>query len=170
MPIPRELLTFGIFVPGTPQPAGSKKAIPVFNRATRKFATAANGRPIVSVVDDAKHSRAWKSHVSAMAADGMGDSAPFDRPLELRVAFVMPRPKSHFGSRKGAPYLKPTAPEWHTAKPDATKLLRAVEDALTGIVWRDDSCVAAQHVTKRYGEKPGARIEIRPLQKQESPR
>jgi Holliday junction resolvase RusA-like endonuclease len=39
-----------------------------------------------------------------------------------------------------------------TVKPDLTKLLRAVEDALTGVVWRDDSQIIHQVVNKEYAD------------------
>ena len=47
----------------------------------------------------------------------------------------------------------------------ATKLIRAVEDALTGIVWRDDAQVAVQKVAKVYGDEPqGAVITIEEIE------
>lgn len=153
---------FSLFVPGIPSPAGSKKAVPVFNKYTRKFVTAANGRPIVAVMDAAKGSRAWKDRISALAVDHW-KSAPLDEPLSLLLVFTMARPKAHFGKRKGAPYLKDDAPRWHVGAPDTTKLTRAVEDALNGLVWRDDSRVVKQQACKQYGDAPGVRIEVRRL-------
>jgi Holliday junction resolvase RusA-like endonuclease len=47
---------------------------------------------------------------------------------------------------------------WHTGKPDADNILKAVCDALNGIVWHDDSQVAFARVLKQYGEE--ARLEI----------
>jgi Holliday junction resolvase RusA-like endonuclease len=38
--------------------------------------------------------------------------------------------------------------------PDATKLLRGLEDALTGVVWHDDAQIVSQHVEKRYALGP----------------
>ena len=154
----RAFTTF--FVPGTPAPAGSKNAIPIFNRHTGQYVRAANGRPVVAVVDAAKKSRPWKTLISAMAAD-VWNQPPLDEPIELALTFTMPRPKGHFGSRKGEPVLKESAPTWHTSAPDTTKLVRAVEDALNGVVWKDDSRVVKQSAEKRYGDRPGVLIEIR---------
>jgi predicted short-subunit dehydrogenase-like oxidoreductase (DUF2520 family) len=39
------------------------------------------------------------------------------------------------------------------------KLARGVEDALTGIVWRDDAQIVVEHLEKRYGSP--ARCEVR---------
>jgi Holliday junction resolvase RusA-like endonuclease len=50
-----------------------------------------------------------------------------------------------------------------TNPPDATKLLRSTEDALTGIVWKDDKLIVDQLVSKNYqrpGIYPGAKITV----------
>jgi Holliday junction resolvase RusA-like endonuclease len=42
-------------------------------------------------------------------------------------------------------------------------MLRAVEDAMTGIAWIDDAQIVRQVVTKRYAEgadKPGALVTV----------
>jgi Holliday junction resolvase RusA-like endonuclease len=79
------------------------------------------------------------------------------------VTFLMPRPKGHFRTGKRAHILREAAPLYHTSKPDATKLLRATEDALTGILWHDDAQIAMQIVKKRYtSSNPGAEIKILP--------
>jgi Holliday junction resolvase RusA-like endonuclease len=81
-------------------------------------------------------------------------------PLGLAVVFNITRPKGHFGTGRNAGALKDSAPYWPTVKPDATKLLRGLEDALTGVVWRDDAQVVEQAVTKRYAEREGARVVV----------
>ncbi len=45
-------------------------------------------------------------------------------------------------------------------KPDATKLVRALEDALTRIVWKDDAQVVTQVVHKRFGEPERAEVYV----------
>jgi len=49
----------------------------------------------------------------------------------------------------------------HTTKPDATNVCKAIEDALNGVVWNDDSQIIAPHPVKLYSEKPGIRIYAR---------
>lgn len=83
-------------------------------------------------------------------------------PLELHVTFYFPRPKSHYRTGRLAGVLKDAAPDFHTAKPDADKLLRAIGDALTGLVCRDDSQFATVRADKLYGE-PRAEITVREL-------
>jgi Holliday junction resolvase RusA-like endonuclease len=75
--------------------------------------------------------------------------------------FIMPRPKGHYRSGKHAGEVKDGAPPYPAVKPDAGKLARGTEDALTGIVWRDDSQIVTEVLTKRYGPQAGCRIRVR---------
>lgn len=127
---------------GTPAPAGSKRGF--YN---------ANARRVIITDDNAK-SRPWKALVSDAAIEATGAGPLLTGPLELVVRFYMPRPKGHQGARG----LRPSAPSHPAVKPDTTKLLRAVEDALTGLVYKDDAQICEQHVFKAYGEP--ARCEI----------
>lgn len=129
---------------GVAQPAGSKRA-----------GQTKTGRLFVR--DDAKKSRPWKSEVSAAAVDAMSSSELLAGPLELEVVFTVPRPKGHFGARG----LRPSAPAYPAVRPDVTKLLRAVEDACTGIVWRDDAQVVEQYARKQYGEPAAVTVTVR---------
>lgn len=142
-------LTF--FVPGVAKPAGSK----------RGFYAPKLGR--VLIVDDCKKSRDWKGDVKYAAMQAMAGRAPVAHAVMLTVSFAMPRPKSHYRTGRHAGSLRPDAPKWCTTKPDATKLLRCVEDAMTGVVWRDDAQVCFQIVEKKYDENPGAAIDVEPI-------
>jgi crossover junction endodeoxyribonuclease RusA len=74
----------------------------------------------------------------------------------------MPRPKSHFRTGSRAGELRETAARYPVTKPDRTKLLRALEDALTDAgVWRDDTQVVSGDVSKRYATRePNAHVVI----------
>lgn len=128
---------------GMAQPAGSKTA-----------GVTKSGKTFVR--DSAKKSRPWKTEVARTAAEAMDGAALLDGPLALTVMFFVPRPKGHFGARG----LRPSAPEYPTVRPDVTKLLRAVEDAVTGIVWRDDAQVVHQTAFKAYGEPARATVTV----------
>jgi Holliday junction resolvase RusA-like endonuclease len=82
-------------------------------------------------------------------------------PLRVDLTFYFPRPKSHFRSNGE---LKPTAPVWHTAKPDRDNSDKAVLDALTDLgLWGDDKQVCDGRVRKLYcppGCSPGCEIVI----------
>lgn len=135
------------FVPGIPRPGGSKTT--GFNKKTgKRFVRDAN-----------KHTKPWKQQVSYFA-EQYYDGPLLNGALKLDIVFIMPRPKHHYGTGRNAGILKPSAPRYHTTEPDSTKLTRSTEDALKGIIWRDDSLVAKQSIEKIYGEKPGAEIKI----------
>lgn len=142
-------VAFTVF--GVAAPAGSKKAFT--NRKT--------GRPIIT--DDSKRSRPWKLEVAQAAGIAMGPRQLLQGPLELHVRFYQPRPKAHFGTGRNEHIVKPTAPLFPTTKPDTTKLVRAVEDAMTAIVWRDDAQITVQHAEKHYGEPARAVIAVAPI-------
>jgi Holliday junction resolvase RusA-like endonuclease len=134
---------------GHPQPAGSKTA----------FQHPKTGRIIVK--DAAKNSRPWKQQVAGAAANDMElrGLEMFDGPLRVELAFVLARPKGHFGTGRNAHVLRPSAPVFPVTRPDVDKLSRAVLDALTGVVWRDDAQVVVKTARKAYGAPE--RVEIR---------
>ncbi len=145
------------FVSGLPQPAGSKRAFAL------KKGGAYTGRVVVS--DDNPKSRGWKDTVAASALEAyQGYANLLDCPIRLTVEFRFFRPASHFGTGKNADKLRDGSPRYPTVRPDCTKCLRAIEDALTSVIWRDDSLIVDQVVTKRYADKPGAWIEIEALE------
>ncbi len=74
-------------------------------------------------------------------------------PIKLDALFLYPRPKTHYGRKGGAPYLKSTAPAWKTSAPDADKLLRSILDSLTGIAYSDDAQVAQVSGAKGFTEE-----------------
>lgn len=149
-----------MFVEGKPEPAGSKRAIPVFNRGTGKFVHDAKGRPIISVVDDNPKAAAWKKLV-ALSARLNWKFKPLEEPVELFLVFTVARPLYHFGRRGGLPYLRDDAPAWPMVKPDALKLARAIEDALTGVCYVDDALIVDGHQRKVYGATQGVSILLR---------
>ena len=101
----------------------------------------------------------WKSCVAVAAQPHRGRFG-MSGPLGVEIVFTFPRPKTHY--RKAG--LRPEAPLWHVAKPDADNAAKAVLDALTQIgVWDDDALVASLRVEKKYGGRPGAFIAIEPL-------
>ena len=141
-----------IKVEGAPCPAGSKTAF-----AIRKGGVL-TGK--VAVVDANRNSREWKNTVAA-AARKQYTGKLLEFALRVKFAFRMQRPKGH-SNTKG---LRPDAPEFHIIRPDVTKLIRAAEDALTGIVWEDDAQIVQQAASKDYcleGENPGVTIFISP--------
>lgn len=112
------------------------------------------------------NTKPWRQAVAAEAmttrtAFHDGAHLPFPSgPLAVHADLLFPRPKSHYGTGRNASRLKETAPDWHTSPPDADKLARALGDAMTGIVFRDDSQVACWTICKHYGEPARAEITV----------
>lgn len=140
------------FVAGHPQPGGSKRGFAIRQPG---------GRVRVAIVEDAKRNKPWRSSVAMVASQAMTGS-PLAGPISVDVVFRVARPKGHFGSGRNAGTVRPSAPMHPTTKPDATKLWRAAEDALTGIVWRDDAQIVRQTVEKRYADAgpPGVFVRV----------
>lgn len=133
---------------GKPQPGGSKRA----------FRNPASGR--VHVTDANRNAKPWQAEVRSAAVEAMQAPLPdglpslIDAPLAVSMAFYVARPKAHYGARG----LRPSAPARPATRPDVLKLARAVEDALTGIVWRDDALIVDERLIKVYGEPE--RVEV----------
>ena len=108
------------------------------------------------VRDSSKRARPWKENVAQRAGEAMGTRAMLTGPLTFGVTFTVARPLSHYGKRG----LLPSAPRYPAKRPDITKLLRAVEDALTGVVWRDDAQVVEQTAVKVFGEPERCEIHV----------
>ena len=137
-------------VPGVPAPGGSKRAFT--NPRTNK----------IVVMDDAKNNKGWRERVAVFANQAMKGKPPLEGPLQVVVIFAMTRPRSHYGTGRNSDRLKPWAEKaMPIGRPDATKLFRALEDALTGIVWKDDAQVVRQVISKVYADLgPVAEVSV----------
>lgn len=106
---------------------------------------------------EAKHPvHGFKLELKAAAADLMeGELA--DCPVTMKCVFLMPRPQRMIWKKRPMPR------EPYTAKPDTDNLVKAVKDALTGIVYRDDSLIWREESEKLYAagdERPQTIIEL----------
>ena len=141
-----------IWVPGIPKPGGSKTP-----------GVAKSGK--IYLRPACKGVKAWMETVALSAMMQHGTLPPLPGPLIASLRFHMPRPKSHF--RANGRELSKKAPLHHTYKPDFTKLVRATEDALKGILWEDDSQIIEQGGGKQWAsgsfrfQQPGVSIGVR---------
>ena len=149
--------TIRIVVYGKAEPAGSKRAF-ALRRRDGSIVTRANGVPIINVTDDNKKSRGFKQDVAA-AARAVYDGPLLDGALDVLMIFFRSRLKGHLRTDGS---VKPSAMDAKPiSKPDVLKLARGVEDALTGVVWRDDAQIVDERIRKVYGEPARVEIEIR---------
>lgn len=113
---------------GAPVPKGSLRA----------FVPKGHTRPILT--HDSPRTRPWQQAIVAAAVEALDrDPTVFlEGPVQLSVTFFLPRPKS---AKRGA---QPTK------KPDVGKLVRTVEDALTGVLYYDDAQITTEVGRKVY--------------------
>ena len=137
-----EPIVFTIY--GKPETAGSKRGFAMRRR---------DGSSFVTIVDDNPKSRDWKNAVSSAAHEHYKGNL-LNCPINLHLVFYVPRPQGHYGKRG----VRASAPSYPATRPDVLKLARAVEDALTGIVYRDDSQIVTETLMKRFGEP--SRVEV----------
>jgi crossover junction endodeoxyribonuclease RusA len=103
--------------------------------------------PIITA--DNRKTKPWRNQIALAATKAMQGHSPTFAPVHVHCYFCFVRPKT----------LNKSITQ-KTTRPDVDKLLRAVLDALTGIVYVDDSQVTAILGTKEFGPEPGVVIEV----------
>jgi len=133
-----------LWVPGVPQPQGSKRIF---------------GGRLVEGND--RTLRPYRANIAGEARAKFGREPVRDVALDVTLGFMFERPRSHYGTGRNAHEIKPSAPAYKSTRPDLDKLVRAVLDSLTGIVFAEDSQVARLSAWKDYGPAGVAiRVEI----------
>lgn len=126
-------------VSGLPMPKGSFTRMP--NGAMLPAGTTESRKKVAN----------WRTDIRTAASEAMGDLQPSRNAIKIMVEFRLPYPKS---------IIRKWQFGWwpNTKQPDIDKLLRMLFDALTGIVWVDDSQVTHVMCNKFYAwnDKPGA--------------
>lgn len=148
---------------GNPAPKGSMRA--AGNRVIP------GGSP-----QNAANLRSWESAVREGARSALMVNTPstisssaimfMGVPIRFTATFRMVRLMSHFAKKgEDAGRVLPSAPKYPVGRPDMDKLLRTTLDALTKLVFDDDSRVAETLMRKVYAApgKEGAWILIEEL-------
>jgi Holliday junction resolvase RusA-like endonuclease len=107
--------------------------------------------PHGGIIHSSKKLMPWRELVAWQAQEAWQEK-PADCPVALHLLFKFSRPKGHYGTGKNSMVLKPSSPARHIKKPDLDKLIRAIEDALDGVIYVDDSRVDEVHARKEYCE------------------
>jgi Holliday junction resolvase RusA-like endonuclease len=147
-------ITFTVY--GIAQPAGSKTAGVIYGRDDKPVTK--NGRVITTVRDANPKSKDWKTVVAYTARQSYR-SPLLEGPIRFTMTAYRLRPGGHFSKTTGAMSKDGRETPYPVSKPDLLKLARGIEDALTGIIWRDDSQIVDEVLFKRWGEP--ARIEVK---------
>jgi len=132
-----DVLSFVVL--GRPRPKGSAR--PIKTKDGRIFMQAPS------------QSTEWQNSVAEVAHRSC-NGRPHEGAVQLFLSCYFERPKGHYGTGRNRAKLRPSAPPYPTTRStgDASKLARAIEDALTGIVYRDDSQIVDEHVIVRWTE------------------
>ncbi len=143
------MTTISYCIPGEPIPQGSMQGFVYRDKVT--------GKHRALVVPDNKRTKPWKKEASkcaavAMRQAGLREPFPANCPVRVIVKFVFNKP----ASTKASVVDK-------TTRPDIDKLLRALYDSLTGIVFVDDSQITGGGQDKLFGfpERTEVTLEIR---------
>jgi crossover junction endodeoxyribonuclease RusA len=146
--------SISFFVSGEPIPQGSSKGFPVKR---------ANGAMGVAITHANPKTMDWRRRIADEAQrrnDEVFEGDRFFRPknknhlgdgVRVVCTFYMHRPKN---AKAGS---------YPSVYPDVDKLARAVLDALTDVLWDDDSQVIVLMVRKQYqkeGEGPGVNVLV----------
>ena len=133
---PKRKVSFTVI--GTPQPQGSSRA----------FVPKGWKRAIIT--SDNSKLKPWRQEIAGTAQIAMSESKIGlleDVPLCVEASFFFGKPKS---AKKSLRHK--------ITKPDIDKLLRGLCDALSGIVFRDDSQIVRCIVSKGFGIP--SRVEV----------
>lgn len=128
-------------IEGTPRPQGSKRNV-------------GNG----IMVEASKYLKEWRAFARLKAVEAMRNHQMIQkpRPVNLVVVFGFDRPQKHF--KRGV--LRDDAPTFHTSRPDTDKLLRALFDSMSEVVFKDDSQVCGLVVSKIYQKGAVTRVTV----------
>ncbi len=123
---PLTRISFTVY--GKPVPQGSSKA----------FYVKSLGRSVITT--DNKKLKPWRQQVTDTAMAVQAEAIPDRRPVSIGLRFYFARPKS---AKKRVGMI---------VKPDIDKLVRSILDALTGVLFQDDSQVVSVVAEKFYGD------------------
>ena len=102
--------------------------------------------------------RTYESLIKEKAIEAMGSSEPLETPVTLYLYIRVPMPKSYSKKRIEACL---NGSEQPIKKPDASNILKSVEDGMNGVVYKDDSQIVNIHVTKVYSSEAGVDICVK---------
>lgn len=103
--------------------------------------------------------RSYEAALKYAAAEVMGDTPPLTGPLQVDLRIVVPITDSWPKKRQQAAR---SGVELPTKKPDLDNIMKML-DALNLVVWVDDCQIVKTNIEKRYGDKPGLWVSVKPL-------
>ena len=127
------------------------------------------GRPKFSTINghavayDPEKSRNYKAYVKLLATQAMKEQGftMIDGPccLDILACFEVPKSKSKKFKERALLGL-----ERPTKKPDIDNIVKALQDALNGLAYKDDSSIVFLSVAKCYSEVPRVEVILREIE------
>jgi Holliday junction resolvase RusA-like endonuclease len=102
--------------------------------------------------------RNYEALIRDAAIEAMGASEPLETPVSLYLYIRVPIPKSCTKKRLEA---ISNGSEKPIKKPDSSNILKSVEDAMNGVVYKDDCQIINHHMTRVYSSLPGVDICVK---------
>ena len=121
------------------------------------------GRPKFSTINgharayDPEKSRNYKAYVRMLVTQAMKETGftMIEGPCCLRIDAYFDVPKSKSKKFREAALMELERP---TKKPDADNIVKAIQDALNGLVYKDDAYIVHLACQKFYSDNP--RVEV----------
>jgi len=124
---------------------------PVAQGRPRVVQTAAGPRGI-----DPRKSRSYKATVRLFAAHAYHDT-PLEGPLMVYVDIYRQIQRTGSKKLKAAKLAGDVRP---VVKPDIDNVFKAVTDACTGVIWKDDNQIVSTTINKYYSDRPRVAVRV----------
>lgn len=104
--------------------------------------------------------RSYEGMIRTAAMEALGEREPIDAPIEFVLRAIFPIPASWSNRKRNQAIVGEIRPG---KKPDLDNIAKAWNDALNGVVYRDDSLIVRSVLEKTYGPQPLVVVTVRPL-------
>lgn len=104
--------------------------------------------------------RTYEGMIRSAAMDAIGNKPPFEDPVEFVMRAIFPVPASWSSKKRQRALTGELKPG---KKPDLDNVAKAWNDALNGVVYRDDALICRMTLDKRYGPQALVVVTVRPI-------
>jgi len=102
----------------------------------------------------------YEGMIRTAAMQELGNCPAFDCPVEITLRAIFPVPASWSERKRQKAITGEIKPG---KKPDLDNIAKAWNDALNGVVYRDDSLICRMTLDKRYGPQALVAVTVKPI-------
>lgn len=143
-------------VPGEPVGKARPRSQVVTDRNGNPLKSAKNGRFVVKHYSTDRTAE-YEDRVKLMAERAMNGIPPLVGPLRLELEMRFRLPESWSQVKQRSALTDEIRPQ---KKPDASNVLKAIEDGMNGVTWGDDDQVAEVAIRRVYRVVPGVVVRV----------